>query len=159
MKTRHKRLAIIIASVIGITVAGLFILNAFRSNLVYFFSPTEVLDGKAPVGELFRLGGMVADGSVKKSGDGLTVEFVVTDMNKTIPVHYRGILPDLFREGQGVVVQGRLGEDNRFTAREVLAKHDEKYMPPEAAKALQAGAQAAGGQSPGLYSAESGRKP
>lgn len=144
MKTRHKRLVIILVGVIGITAAGLFILNAFRSNLVYFYSPTEALDGKAPVGEMFRLGGMVGKGSVKKSADGLSVVFIVTDTNKSIPVHYQGILPDLFREGQGVVVQGKLGDDKRFIAREVLAKHDEKYMPPEAAKALEGGAYAAG---------------
>ena len=136
MKPRHRRLAIIVVSVVGFTAAALFILNAFRSNLVYFYSPTEVLEGKAPTGELFRLGGMVEKASVKKSSDGLTVDFVITDTNKSLPVHYRGILPDLFREGQGVVVQGKLGADKRFTAREVLAKHDENYMPPEAAKAL-----------------------
>src|SRR5262245_11215094 len=109
MKPRHKRLAIIVVGVIGIVAAGLFILNAFRSNLVYFFSPTEIAEGKAPTGELFRLGGMVEKNSVKKSADGLKVDFVITDFNKTIPVYYEGILPDLFREGQGVVVQGRLG--------------------------------------------------
>jgi cytochrome c-type biogenesis protein CcmE len=144
MKPRHKRLAIILVGVIGIVAAGLFILNAFRSNLVYFFSPTEALEGKAPVGELFRLGGMVEKGSVRKSADGLAVDFVVTDTNKAIPVYYKGVLPDLFREGQGVVVQGKLGTDQRFTAREVLAKHDENYMPPEAAKALAGGSYAAG---------------
>jgi len=144
MKPRHKRLAIIVAGVVGIVAAGLFILNAFRSNLVYFFSPTEALEGKAPVGELFRLGGMVESGSVKKSANVLKVEFVITDTHKSIPVYYEGILPDLFREGQGVVVQGRLDADKRFAAREVLAKHDENYMPPEAAQALQGGAYAAG---------------
>jgi cytochrome c-type biogenesis protein CcmE len=144
MKPRHKRLAVVAIAVVGVVTAGLFILNAFRSNLVYFFSPTEALAGKAPVGELFRLGGMVEKNSVKKSADGLTVDFVITDTNKSIPVHYRGILPDLFREGQGVVVQGKLDADKRFTAREVLAKHDENYMPPEAAKALQGGAYTAG---------------
>ena len=144
MKPRHKRLAIIAVAVVGIVAASLFILNAFRSNLVYFFSPTETLEGKAPVGELFRLGGMVEKGSVKKSVDGLTVDFVITDMNKSIPVHYRGVLPDLFREGQGVVVQGKLDTERKFTAREVLAKHDENYMPPEAAKALQGSTYAPG---------------
>lgn len=144
MKPRHKRLAIIIIGVVGIVTAGLFILNAFRNNLVYFFSPTETLEGKAPVGELFRLGGMVEKGSVKKSADGLSVDFVITDLHKSIPVHYRGVLPDLFREGQGVVVQGKLDADRRFTAREVLAKHDEKYMPPEAAQALKGGSYAPG---------------
>jgi cytochrome c-type biogenesis protein CcmE len=139
MKPRHKRMAIIVAGVIGITAAGLFILNAFRSNLVYFYSPTEALEGKVPVGELFRLGGLVKEGSVKKSADGLKVDFVITDLSKSIDVHYEGALPDLFREGQGVVTQGRIEADNRFVAREVLAKHDEKYMPPEAAAALKGG--------------------
>ncbi len=140
MKPRHKRLAIIIVGVVGITAAGLFILNAFRNNLVYFYSPTEVLEGKAPAGDLFRLGGLVEKGSVKKSADALKVDFVVTDLNKSIHVHYEGTLPDLFREGQGVVTQGHLDADKRFIAREVLAKHDEKYMPPEAAKALKGSA-------------------
>lgn len=144
MKPRHKRLAIILAGVVGIVAAGLFIMNAFRSNLVYFFSPTEALEGKAPMGELFRLGGMVETGSVKKSGDGLKVSFVITDMNKAIPVYYEGLLPDLFREGQGVVVQGKIDADKRFVAREVLAKHDENYMPPEAAQALKGGNYLAG---------------
>jgi cytochrome c-type biogenesis protein CcmE len=139
MKPRHKRLAIIVVGVVGITAAGLFIANAFRSNLVYFFSPTEVLEGKAPADKLFRIGGMVETGSVKKSADGLKVEFVVTDTAKSIPVYYEGILPDLFREGQGVVAQGRL-DSGRFLAREVLAKHDEKYMPPEAAQAIKGAA-------------------
>jgi cytochrome c-type biogenesis protein CcmE len=146
MKPRHKRLAIIVIGVAGITVAGLFVLNAFRSNIVYFYSPTEIYEGKAPVGELFRIGGMVEKGSVKKTSDAakVKVEFVVTDMNKSIPVYYEGILPDLFREGQGIVAQGRIDANKRFIAREVLAKHDEKYMPPEAAKALEGGAYAAG---------------
>ncbi|SRR6266566_2692929 len=144
MKPRHKRLAFVVIGVIGVSAAGLFILNAFRSNLVYFYSPTEVIEGKAPVSDLFRIGGLVAKGSVKKSRDGLKVDFIVTDLNKSIPVHYEGVLPDLFREGQGIVAQGRLSAEKRFLAREVLAKHDEKYMPPEAAKALQGGAYMAG---------------
>jgi cytochrome c-type biogenesis protein CcmE len=139
MKTRHKRLIIIVVGVVGLTVAGLFVMNAFKSNLVYFYSPTEVRDGKVAVGDLFRLGGMVEKGSVKKSADGLKVDFIVTDLNKTIAVHYEGILPDLFREGQGVVTQGTLDDQGNFHAREVLAKHDEKYMPPEAAKAMKGG--------------------
>lgn len=137
MRPRHKRLIIVAIGVVGITAAALFILNAFRSNLVYFYSPTEVHEGKAPMSDLFRIGGLVEKGSVKKSADGLKVDFIVTDLNKAIPVHYEGVLPDLFREGQGVVAQGRLDGEKRFRAREVLAKHDEKYMPPEAAKALQ----------------------
>lgn len=138
MKPRHKRLALIASAVIGLTVATLFVLNAFRSNLVFFFSPTEITAGKAPVDRLFRLGGMVEKNSVRKSPDGLKVDFVVTDMNQRIEVHYEGLLPDLFREGQGIVAQGKL-ENGRFIAREVLAKHDENYMPPEAAKALEGG--------------------
>jgi cytochrome c-type biogenesis protein CcmE len=139
MKARHKRLALIVVGVLGLTVAGLFVLNAFRSNLVFFYSPTEVLEGKAPADRLLRIGGLVEKGSVRRAPDGLAVEFVVTDLHQRIAVDYRGILPDLFREGQGVVVQGQLGSDRRFRAREVLAKHDENYMPPEAVKALQGG--------------------
>jgi cytochrome c-type biogenesis protein CcmE len=138
MKTRHKRLAIIVVGVIGLSVASLFVLNAFRSNLVYFYSPTEILDGKAPKDKQIRIGGLVEKGSVKKSADGLKVDFIVTDLNKSMPVHYEGPLPDLFREGQGVVAQGHFN-GGLFVAREVLAKHDEKYMPPEAAKAIQQG--------------------
>lgn len=139
MKPRHKRLAVIVVSVIGLTVASLFILNAFRSNLVFFYSPTEVLEGKAPADRTFRLGGMVEKGSVQRSPDGLKVSFVVTDMHQRLPVAYEGPLPDLFREGQGVVAQGKLGEGRLFVAKEVLAKHDENYMPPEAAKAIEGG--------------------
>jgi len=140
MKPRHKRLMAIGIGVTALVVAGLFILNAFRSNLVYFFSPTEVLAGKAPTNKTFRIGGMVEKGSVRKAGDGLKVDFVVTDLNRRINVHYEGILPDLFRDGQGVVAQGRLDGNSRFIATEVLAKHDEKYMPPEAASALKGAA-------------------
>jgi cytochrome c-type biogenesis protein CcmE len=139
MKTRHKRLAIIVIGVAGLTIAGLFVLNAFRSNLVFFYSPTEVLAGKVATNKTFRIGGLVEKGSVRRSADGLTVEFIVTDLNQRLAVHYEGILPDLFREGQGVVAQGRLQDGERFVASEVLAKHDEKYMPPEAAQALKGG--------------------
>ncbi len=147
MKPRHKRLAIIVSAVVGLTLAALFVMNAFRSNLVFFFSPTEVLAGKAPVDKVFRLGGMVENGSVRKSPDGLKSDFVITDMNQRIEVHYEGLLPDLFREGQGVVTQGKL-EGGRFIAREVLAKHDENYMPPEAAKALEGGSFVPGNKRP-----------
>lgn len=136
MKTRHKRLAIIVTGVVGISIAGLFVLNAFRSNLVFFHSPTEVLEGKVTTDKLLRIGGLVEKGSVQRSADGLKVDFIVTDLNKRLPVHFEGILPDLFREGQGIVAQGRLQSGNRFVASEVLAKHDEKYMPPEVAQAL-----------------------
>ncbi|HEX7044634.1 MAG TPA: cytochrome c maturation protein CcmE [Burkholderiales bacterium] len=137
MKPRHKRLAIIVVSVVGLTVAALFVLDAFRSNLVFFYSPTEVAAGKAPADRLFRVGGLVEQGSVQR--DGLKVAFVITDMNQRLQVRYEGPLPDLFREGQGVVAQGRLGEDAVFVAREVLAKHDENYMPPEVAQAIHGG--------------------
>ena len=134
MKPRHKKMAVIVVSVVGFTVAALFVLNAFRSNLVFFYSPSEVLAGEAPRAQRFRVGGLVVQGSVKKNG--ASVDFIVTDMNAKISVHYEGILPDLFREGQGIVAQGRLMANNRFVADEVLAKHDEKYMPPEVADAL-----------------------
>lgn len=137
MKPRHKRLAVILVSVAGLSVAALFVLNAFRSNLVFFYSPSEVAAGKAPIDGLFRVGGLVEQGSVRR--DGLKVNFVVTDMNERLAVHYEGQLPDLFREGQGIVAQGRLGAERVFLAREVLAKHDENYMPPEVAKAMQGG--------------------
>lgn len=134
MKPRHKRLTVIAVSVVGLTVAALFVLNAFRSNLVFFYSPTEVLAGEAPQDRRFRIGGLVEQGSVKRNGT--KVNFVVTDLRTRISVHYEGTLPDLFREGQGVVAQGRLGSNNRFIADEILAKHDENYMPPEVADAL-----------------------
>ena len=142
MKTRHKRLAIIVSGVIGLSVAVLLVLDAFQSNLVFFYSPTEVLEGKVKIalGQTIRIGGMVEAGSVKRSADGLKVDFVVTDNNKRLPVHYQGLLPDLFREGQGVVAQGKVLDGNKFLASEVLAKHDEKYMPPEAAQAMKGGA-------------------
>lgn len=137
MKLRHKKFAVILTLVIGVSVAALFIMDAFRDNVVFFYSPTDVFAGKAPANKTFRLGGMVEKGSVKKSTKDLQVEFVVTDDNKTFLVRYVGILPDLFREGQGVIAQGKLGQDNVFTASEVLAKHDENYMPPEVADAME----------------------
>ncbi len=136
MKPRHKKLFLIVGGVAVLTVASLLIVNAFRNNLVFYFTPTQILAGKAPVDGVFRVGGLVEKGSVKKSSDGLTVDFIVTDLNKSIPVHYQGILPDLFREGQGVVCQGKLGTGDHFIADQVLAKHDEKYMPPEVAQSL-----------------------
>ena len=136
MKPRHKRLAIIAAGVAAIAVAAALVLNAFQSNLVFFFSPSQIAAGEAPKDRAFRVGGMVQTGSVKRQGDGLTVEFIVTDTAKSIPVTYRGALPDLFREGKGVVAQGQLDADGVFRANEVLAKHDENYMPPEAAEAV-----------------------
>jgi len=120
----------------GLGIAAALVLNAFQNNLVFFFSPTQVAAREAPVHKTFRVGGLVEQGSLKREDDGLTVRFVVTDLKHTLPVVYKGILPDLFKEGKGVVAQGRLGNDGIFRADEVLAKHDENYMPPEAADAL-----------------------
>ena len=136
MKPRHRRLAAVIGGLALLGVAAALVLNAFQSNLVFFFSPTQVAAKEAPLDKTFRIGGMVLEGSLKRRADGLTVDFVVTDTAKDIPVTYTGILPDLFKEGKGVVTQGRLGPDGVFRASEVLAKHDENYMPPEAADAL-----------------------
>ena len=136
MKPRYKKLILIVAGVSIFTVSGLLVLNAFRNNLVFFFSPSEILEGKAPTSGTFRVGGLVEKGSVKKSADGLKVDFTVTDLQKSMSIHYEGILPDLFKEGQGVVAQGRFGDNQRFIADQVLAKHDENYMPPEVAKSL-----------------------
>jgi cytochrome c-type biogenesis protein CcmE len=133
MKPRHKRIAIAVGVVAAVGVAVGLVLNAFQSNLVFFYSPTQIASNEAPANRTFRLGGMVEQGSVKR--EGVTVRFVVTDTAKTVPVRYEGILPDLFKEGKGVVAQGQL-KDGVFVAREVLAKHDENYMPPEAAEAL-----------------------
>ncbi len=134
MKPRHKRAAIIVGALIAIGLAAVLILNALNSNIALFVTPSEVAAGKAPKDQAFRIGGMVKDGSVKR--DGLTVHFVITDMAKDIPVSYTGILPDLFKEGKGAVIQGRLESNGQFVASEVLAKHDENYMPPEAKHAL-----------------------
>ena len=134
MKPRHKRAAIIVGGLAALGVAAYLVLNAFQSNLVFFFSPTQVAAGEAPKNRTFRIGGLVKPGSVKR--DNLTVNFVVTDTAKDMAVAYTGILPDLFKEGKGVVAQGKIGTDGQFTATEVLAKHDENYMPPEAKQAL-----------------------
>ena len=134
MKPRQKRIAIIIGGIIAISVAAALILNALNSNIALFVTPSEVAAGKAPAGQAFRIGGMVQEGSIKR--DGVTVDFVITDMVKTIPVAYTGILPDLFKEGKGAVIQGKLDPSGKFIASEVLAKHDENYMPPEAKHAL-----------------------
>jgi cytochrome c-type biogenesis protein CcmE len=135
VKPRQKRVAIIIGALVAISLATVLILNALNSNIALFVTPSEVAAGKAPAGQAFRIGGMVQDGSVKR--DGLTVRFVITDMVKDIPVAYTGILPDLFKEGKGAVIQGRLDANGQFIASEVLAKHDENYMPPEAKHALE----------------------
>lgn len=130
-------MAIIAAGLGVLAVASALVLNAFRSNLVFFFSPSQVVANEAPRGKAFRIGGLVEPGSVKRADDGLTVRFKVTDTAQTLSVVYTGILPDLFKEGKGVVAQGRLGSDGIFTATEVLAKHDENYMPPDAAHAIE----------------------
>ena len=136
MKPRHKRMAFIAAGLAGIAIAATLILTAMKGNMTYFFSPSEVVEGKSPAHKTIRLGGLVVDNSVKREDDGLTVRFRVTDNAETITVVYTGILPDLFREGQGVVAQGKMSSDGVFLADEVLAKHDETYMPPEVAAAL-----------------------
>lgn len=134
MKPRQKRAAIIAGGLAALALAAYFVLNAFESNLVFFFTPSQIASGEAPKNRTFRVGGMVREGSIKR--DDLTVAFVVTDTAKEVNVSYTGILPDLFREGKGVVAQGKLGDDGKFVATEVLAKHDENYMPPEAQHAM-----------------------
>jgi len=136
MKPRHKRFALVAGGVAAIGIAAALILNAFNSNLVFFYSPSQVAAHEAPAGRSFRIGGMVESGSLQRQADGVTVKFVVTDTAKSIPVMYEGILPDLFKEGKGVVAEGKL-EGNVFRASQVLAKHDENYMPPEAASAVE----------------------
>jgi cytochrome c-type biogenesis protein CcmE len=134
MKPRHKRAAIIVGGLAAIGIAAALVLNAFNSNLVFFFTPTQVAAGEAPRGRAFRIGGLVKTGTLKR--EGMTAHFTVTDTAKDIAVDYTGILPDLFREGRGVVAQGTLGGNGDFVASEVLAKHDENYMPPDAKHAL-----------------------
>ena len=136
MKPRHKRFAWIAAGVAVLGVAVTLVLNAFQSNLVFFFTPTQVASKEAPQGRPFRIGGLVEQGSLARDANSLTVRFRVTDTAQTIPVVYTGLLPDLFKEGKGVVAQGTLSSDGTFRATEVLAKHDENYMPPEAKAAL-----------------------
>lgn len=135
MKPRHKRSALIGGGLVALALAAYLVLNAFESNLVFFFSPSQIAAGEAPQGRAFRVGGMVKVGSVTR--ESMTTRFVVTDTAKDIEVAYTGILPDLFKEGKGVVAQGKLDAGGRFTATEVLAKHDENYMPPEAQHALE----------------------
>ncbi len=146
MKPRHKRFVLIGLGLIALALATMLVLNAFRSNLVFFFTPTQVANGEVPTGRSIRIGGMVENGSLTRESDGLTVHFVVSDLAKRVPVTFKGILPDLFKEGTGAVAQGHLVADGTFIASEVLAKHDENYMPPEVADAL-AKAKAAGAQS------------
>ena len=135
MKPRHKRALIIVGALAVLAIAAVLILNALNSNIALYVTPSEVAAGKAPQGQTFRIGGMVKDGSLKR--DELVVHFIITDLVKEIPVSYKGILPDLFKEGKGAVVQGKLNTDGEFIASEVLAKHDENYMPPEAKHALE----------------------
>lgn len=142
MKPRHKKLAMITAGVTALGFSAYLVLNAFQSNLVFFFSPTQVVAKEAPIGKSFRIGGLVAEGSVQREDGSTTVHFAITDTSETIPVVYTGILPDLFREGKGVVAQGKISKEGVFLAEEVLAKHDENYMPPEAAEALEKAAKA-----------------
>jgi cytochrome c-type biogenesis protein CcmE len=134
MKPRHRKGLIALGVLAGVGAAVALVLNAFNENLVFFYTPTQVAQQQAPKDRSFRMGGMVQDGSVVR--EGVSVRFVVTDMQQHQTVRYEGLLPDLFKEGKGVVVQGRIGPDGQFVAREVLAKHDENYMPPEAAAAL-----------------------
>ena len=137
MKARHKRAMFIVTGLAGLAIAIGLIANAFNQNLVFFFSPSDVQAKQAPINKDFRLGGLVQEGSLQREDDGLTVHFVVTDNAHHIPVTFTGILPDLFREGQGVVAQGKLADNGTFMAKEVLAKHDESYMPPEVKDALE----------------------
>lgn len=134
MKTRHKRLLLIVGGVAVLGVAAVLVLNAFRSNLVFFYTPTQIARGEAPKNKAFRIGGLVKVGSLTR--DGITAHFIVTDTSKETQVSYTGILPDLFKEGRGVVAQGKLQPEGQFVATEVLAKHDENYMPPEAKDAV-----------------------
>jgi cytochrome c-type biogenesis protein CcmE len=146
--TRRRRLLIVLLVLIGVGVAAALGLTAFRKNILYYYTPSQVAAGAAQPGRPFRMGGLVAMGSVQRVPGTMTVHFTLTDMQRSVPITYTGILPDLFREGQGIVVHGSLGNDGAFTADEVLAKHDEKYMPPEVAAAIKKAkeqAQAAGG--------------
>ena len=135
---RRRKLIVIVLLVLGVGSAAALALRAFQQNLLYFYSPTQVAAGEAPVNRLFRIGGLVEAGSVQRDAESLAVTFTLTDTLKSVRVHYSGVLPDLFREGQGIVANGRIAGDGTFAASEVLAKHDENYMPPEVAKALEA---------------------
>ena len=136
MKRRHRRIVFICVSLAALGLATWLVLGAFRNNLVFFFSPTQIVAKEAPVNRTFRIGGLVENGTLRRDNDGLTVRFAVTDTANSIPVVYKGILPDLFKEGRGCVAQGRVGSDGVFYADQIMAKHDENYMPPEAARAL-----------------------
>ena len=144
MSPRKKRILMVCAILVGISISAILILTAFEKNLMYFYSPTEIINGDAPKTRSFRIGGLVVTDSVIRNSDDLKVSFILTDTINEVKVIYEGILPDLFREGQGIVANGKLQSDNIFIAEQVLAKHDENYMPPEVAEALEA----AGAQTP-----------
>ncbi|MDX1432523.1 MAG: cytochrome c maturation protein CcmE [Gammaproteobacteria bacterium] len=146
MKARRQRMIFVGVVLAGVAIATALALTAIGENMLYFYSPSQIAKGEAPRSHDVRVGGLVVDGSIERAGDGLDVRFVLTDTSANVPVAYSGILPDLFREGQGIVALGRLGDDGVFRAREVLAKHDENYMPPEVAEALELAAE--GGQMP-----------
>lgn len=136
MMPRYRRLAAVVLVVAGVAVAAALALKAFNKNILYYYTPSQVAAGQARPGQMFRMGGLVANGSVQREPGSMTVRFTLTDMQHSVPIVYTGILPDLFREGQGIVVHGAMSADGKFTADDVLAKHDEKYMPPEVAAAI-----------------------
>ena len=136
MKSRHKKLALIGGALAIVGIIAALVLNALNSNIALYITPTEVAEGKAPQGKLFRIGGLVKEGSMQRQADGVTISFIITDTAKDIPVAYKGILPDLFKEGKGAVAQGKLDGSGTFVATEVLAKHDSTYMPPQVAQAI-----------------------
>ncbi len=144
LSPRRKRIALIFGGLVALSVATTLVMNALDSSIAFYYTPTHLAANEAPRNKAFRIGGMVKEGSIRRDGDGLTVQFVVTDTAKDVPVSYKGILPDLFKEGKGAVVQGRIGDDGRYVATEVLAKHDENYMPPEAQHAIDAAQKATG---------------
>jgi cytochrome c-type biogenesis protein CcmE len=133
---RQRRIVLVVGILAGVSMAGALALRAFQENVMFFFDPSQVAAGEAPTGERFRLGGMVKPGTVNRQAGSLDMRFVVTDFQRDVPVRYSGVVPDLFRENQGVVAHGRLGGDGVFVADEILAKHDENYMPPEVARAI-----------------------
>ncbi|MDQ1241732.1 MAG: cytochrome c-type biosis protein CcmE [Pseudomonadota bacterium] len=143
MTPRQKRMATVAAIIAGVGIATAFALQAFQQNLLYYYSPTQILAGEAPDSRSFRVGGLVQDGSVQRAPGSLEVRFTLTDFSNTVGVSYTGVLPDLFREGQGIIARGKLKDDGVFVAEEVLAKHDENYMPPEVKDSLKPHADAA----------------
>jgi cytochrome c-type biogenesis protein CcmE len=136
MTPRQRRVTLVVGILAGVSIAGALALSAFRDNVMFFFDPSQVAAGEAPIDKRFRLGGMVRPGSVDRQAGSLELQFIVTDFQQDVPVRYTGVVPDLFRENQGVVAHGRLGTDGIFVADEILAKHDENYMPPEVARAI-----------------------